>query len=77
MKIAEHFLYDFYERGRYARRASWPVGDHVTTDGAYDQPDDPAAPHGTIWYYCADTDELTPGYAFGFHDLAAGDWEFT
>jgi hypothetical protein len=66
MKISEKLLEAFYTQGKSIRRTSWPEGDHIDTDGAEG---------GTLWYYCAATDELTPGYMLGFHDLGADDWE--
>lgn len=66
MKISEELLHSFFEQGKNIRRGSWPVGDHISADGAEG---------GTIWYYEAEEDELSPKWAFGFHEMAAGDWE--
>lgn len=75
MKVGDELLEAFYPQGKSIRRASWPVGDHISTDGAYDGEDRKQQPHGTIWYYTAEEDEMTPGYGLDFHDLAADDWE--
>lgn len=66
MRVTTELLKEFFEGMKNIRRASWPAGDHISSDGAEG---------GTIWYYDAEEDELTAGYRLGFHDLAAGDWE--
>lgn len=59
-------LQSFFEDNADIRRASWPEGDHISSDGAEG---------GTIWYYCEAEDELTPDYRLGFNELIAGDWQ--
>lgn len=66
MRMNDFLLTAFYPEGKNIRRASWPKGDHISTDGAEG---------GTIWYYCAEEDELTPDYRLGFHELGCDDWE--
>lgn len=65
MKIGPELLNAFFPLGENIRRDAWPVGDHISADGAEG---------GTIWYYCAEDDELTPDYKLGFHDIGADDW---
>lgn len=55
----------FFEGGFYIRLKGWPDGDKIMADGAEG---------GTIWYYSAENDELTPDYKLGFHELC-GTWE--
>lgn len=65
MRMGDALLTEFYPNGKNIRRAVWPEGDYISTDGAEG---------GTIWYYYAEDDELTAGYRLGFHDLGADDW---
>ena len=66
MRMGDELLTAFYPEGKNIRRKSWPEGDHICTDGAEG---------GTIWYYTAEEDELTPDYKLGFHDLGTDEWE--
>lgn len=66
MRMGDQLLTAFYEEGKSIRRTSWPVGDYISADGAEG---------GTLWYYCAEEDELTPDYRLGFHDLGTDEWE--
>lgn len=66
LRMGDLLLHAFYEGGKRIRRASWPVGDHISADGAEG---------GTIWFYDADDDELVAGWSLMYHDLCAGDWE--
>lgn len=68
MHINTNMLSLFCTENKNLRRHSWPAGDYILPDHAEG---------GTIWYYTAATDELTAGYALGYHDILAGDWEFT
>lgn len=79
MRMGDELLQKFYPEGENIRRSSWPIGDYICTDGAYNTPDGPGydanKPHGTIWYYIALLDDLAPGYKLDFHDLGTDEWE--
>lgn len=68
MRMGDELISAWFEKGKNIRRASWPKGDYISVDGAEG---------GTLWYYTAEEDELTPDYKLGFHEIAAGDWEYT
>lgn len=63
--MGSEILRDFFTGGKLIRLTGWPTGDHIEADGAEG---------GTIWYYSAENDELTPDYRLGFHELC-GTWE--
>lgn len=67
MRILSFRMFETLARGGDCfRRQSWPEGDRMSFDGAEG---------GTLWYYRAKDDELTPDWKLGFHDLLADDWE--
>lgn len=68
MKISTELLEAFFPQGKNIRRASWPIDEFITADGAEG---------GTIWYYNATNDELNPDYCFDFQDMTADDWEIS
>lgn len=64
-QITPALLDEFYTKGKAIRRASWPAGDHIMTDGAEG---------GTLWYYREEDDELFHDYRLGFSELISDDW---
>ena len=68
LRFGDYLSHALYEQGKAIRRASWPVGDHLSADGAEG---------GTLWYYDASGDDLQKDWSLDFHDLGCDDWEIT